>query len=141
MSLTNEEEHDFHVKIMKGIGRKQAEKDYYNKLGLDYNSGKYVIPGVDGLRGNGRFEVKLDIYPKEIIFPLKEMEFNKKLYYCPNNNDYYLKSLYNNYNELPKVLHRHNRLKDLSKKNLDFKRIYGEHITKLRNINQSFQKN
>lgn len=41
------------------------------------------------------------IYKKEWIFPLKEIKFRGHSFYCPNNEDAYLKHLFNNYMELP----------------------------------------
>ncbi|MFI3300378.1 MAG: LicD family protein [Candidatus Gastranaerophilales bacterium] len=52
------------------------------------------------------------IYPTNYFLPLKEMEFEGKLFFVPNNSDKYLKNVYGDYMKFPKRMHFHH--KDLS---------------------------
>ncbi len=83
----------------------QAKKyinDIQNKIVLD-NKPKNVT--------NGALFYSID-YPYnpknflvmnyDMIFPLKEIEFEGKFYYCPNDEKKYLKNLYENYMSYPK---------------------------------------
>lgn len=44
------------------------------------------------------------IYDYETIFPLKTLEFEGNLYYCPNKTERYLENLYGNYMQLPNMI-------------------------------------
>ena len=41
------------------------------------------------------------VYDYETVFPLKTLEFEGNLYYCPNKTEQYLENLYGNFMELP----------------------------------------
>ena len=52
---------------------------------------------------SGVYYYKKDIYPTSIVFPYSLVEFEGKKYHAFHDTDYYLKSLYDNYMELPPV--------------------------------------
>mgnify|MGYP004533372861 FL=1 len=62
----------------------------YNKKNTDY-----IISSA----GSSGYED--EILLREKVFPLKKIEFENKMFYAMNDNDYYLSKLYGNYMELP----------------------------------------
>ena len=62
----------------------------YNKKNTDY---------IISLAGSSGYED--EILLKRKVFPLKKIEFENKMFYAMNDNDYYLSKLYGNYMKLP----------------------------------------
>ena len=135
--LYYEEKYFFHKKIIDGLAREEAEKDYYEKLGLDYDSGPYILPGIDGVRGNGVGEHKFGYYEYEDIFPLNQIKFCDEYFKCPNNPDSYLKNIYGDYHSHPKIIHHHDVVEKMHKiPNLELEFI--KEIKKIKHINNTF---
>ena len=83
-------------KNKKGIPIYEALKDYFDEFNISYEKKDYLIPGVDGF--TEAFAIyKFFIAKYDQIFPLKQVEFENKMYYAPNNHDFYLTKLYGNY--------------------------------------------
>lgn len=79
--LSNEKLQKIQTKLMKYYNSDSAE--YYINYGSNYDPIKQTMP-------------------KKIYAPFKEVLFEGKMYYAPNDTDYFLKRLYgNNYMELP----------------------------------------
>lgn len=136
--LYYEEEFNFNKKIIDGISRIQAEKDYYEKLGMNYDYGKFIIPGVDAGTGNGPGETRFHYHQYEDVFPLQEIKFNKIYLKCPNNSDNYLKSIYGDYYHLPRIIHAHDVIERLHKvPNLENE--YLKELKKIKYINDNFK--
>lgn len=128
---------NFNKKLLNGIDRNQAITESYKNLGLTTKKTDHIISGVDGVRG-GVKDYKFEIMETSKIFPLKKIEFNNQEYNCPNNIDYYLKCIYGEYMEIPKLIHHHHyRLKSLMK-NEKIDKIYEEEIEFLLEINKNF---
>lgn len=135
--LFYEEELHFHKKIIDGIGRESAEKDYYKKLGLDYDKGQCIIPGVDTCVGNGPGEAKFCYHNYDDIFPLKDSKFCDTFLKCPNNSDEYLKKVYGDYYHLPRIIHEHNVIERMHKIP-KLEEEYIKELKKIRYINNNF---
>ena len=45
------------------------------------------------------------IFENDIVFPLKELEFEGKLYPCPNNTEEYLRNFYGDFMAFPKIIY------------------------------------
>ncbi|MBQ6219889.1 MAG: LicD family protein [Methanosphaera sp.] len=129
---------NFNKKILNGVDRNQAINDSYQNLDLTTEKTNYLISGVDGVRG-GVKDYKFQIMETSRIFPLKKIEFNNQEYNCPNDIDYYLKCIYGEYMEIPKIIHHHHyRLKSLMK-NKETDKIYKEEIRILVEINKKYE--
>ncbi|MBR5503983.1 MAG: LicD family protein, partial [Methanobrevibacter sp.] len=120
-----------------GIPIGEALQEYYDAFNLNYDEQKYIIPGVEGARGNFS-GYKFEIFKTEDIFPLKELEFENKAYTVPNNPDAYLTQTYGDYLNLPKVIHHHHDRFDKLRKREDGYKIFEKNIYKLKKINASF---
>lgn len=53
------------------------------------------------------------------VYPLKTIEFENKIFRCPNNPDEYLRNLYGNYMELPPPNERKNRMSFIMNADID----------------------
>ena len=67
-----------------------------------YQNDDYVVGWI------GVYHIKKELLKKEDAFPLVDVVFENKKYKAYNNYDYYLRSLYGNYMELPPVEERIN---------------------------------
>lgn len=114
----------------------QSMNHYFEKVNVDYEKQDYIIPGIENCRSPFS-KYSFAVLDTNKIFPLSEIEFNGKLYSCPNDCDYYLKEIYGDYSKIPKITDTHghvNRLKNIvgSNEELDL------NISKLKEINNSF---
>ena len=133
--LFYKEQQLFHGKIKRGIDRRDVEMEYYDKLNLSDDPQEFIIPGIDGFRT--RFIYGFDLLKTENIFPLKKIKFNNGMYNSPNNTDYYLKSIYGEYNKIPFKIRHHNTVNRLrGKTKID--EILKYNISFLREVNENF---
>lgn len=127
------------VKNLKnGESRKECMDEVHQRLNLTYDSNKYIILGIDNARG-GFKGYKYVVLRKETLFPLNKIKFDGTEYSCPNNYDLWLKSIYGNYYELPKLIHHHHvRIDHLNRKKGAIK-TFQEYISKLSIVNENFE--
>lgn len=96
---------------------------YYQRLKdeLQYqqNDGKYIIFGVDNFHYLNYGDEH--IFPKEVIFPLKKMEFEGNQYFVPNNYMKYIMPMYGDIFSLPSDMlsHKHIEMKPSDEKILN----------------------
>ena len=115
----------------------EALQEYYDFFNISYAKQKYIIPGVEGARGNFS-GYKFQIFNTEDIYPLKCVEFENKKYKAPNNSDMYLKQTYGDYLDIPKVIHNHHDRFDKLREREDGLKIFEKNILKMKKINKSF---
>ena len=114
-----------------------ALKEYLKEFNISYDMENYIIPGIEG-PCNIIPGYKFEIYETDKIYPLKSVKFQNKQYKCPNDTDYYLTKIYDNYLNIPKkVKHHHVRWRHLRKVE-NIEQIYETNISKLHVINESF---
>ena len=128
---------EFKRKLKEGIALDVAVRQYFDEMDISYEAQDHIIPAPENLRSSkNRYDFK--IMPYEKIFPLSTVEFCENSYPCPNDYDYYLKSIYNDYMKIHKVIVQHDdRLLRLRKSN-KYDEFFKEHIAKLRKINEEF---
>lgn len=129
----NEEQNYFRKNMKNSFNRKDLMNHVYNNLNLDLNQQQYLIPGVDNVMGKYQ-RYSFNIYKTNEIFPLKPVKFCNNTYYGPNNPDYYLKKIYGNYHQMPRIIEKHRRVDDL-KKNPNNYQIFENEIRKMKKIN------
>lgn len=104
---------NFHNNILNGMERQEVYDEFYKELNLSHEKQEYYIHSVELFGGLYKFK----LFKTENLLPLKEIEFNGKLYPCPNNEKAYLETIYGkSYMDIPKIIRRHTRvskLKDL----------------------------
>lgn len=105
---------DIHVKYRKILNadRKKLPKileSIREELGLS-DKGKYIVRGFEDNIYKFRF------YESDVIFPLKEINFEGEMFPCPNNYNAYLETLYGeDYMRIPKTIRAHGFFTKLSK--------------------------
>ena len=125
-------------KNKKGIPINEALKDYFDEFNISYEKKDYLIPGVDGF--TEAFAIyKFFIAKYDQIFPLKQVEFENKLYYAPNNHDFYLTKLYGNYKSIPKKIRTHHYRWNTLKRKENGLEIYKQQYELLKKVNESFE--
>ncbi len=110
---------------------------YYENLNLTFKKTPLIIPAVEGPAGPNRV-IKLNLFDTDKIFPLKRVPFGNLMLPGPNDSDYYLKKIYNDYWSIPKVLTFHGRFKRI-RKYPNINKVFETHINKLKNINDNFE--
>ena len=103
--LYDKEKSIFKSNIVEGKDYSKAIEELHNNLKLSYNPQPFVIPGVER-PGSSIFHIQ----KSSELFPLKEISFNGTKFACLKNDDYHLKKLYGDWEDLPKVLDRRNRI-------------------------------
>jgi len=123
----------FKSNIVNGNGYSEAIGEIYSNLNLSRDEKPFVIPGVER-PGPSPFHVQ----NTDELFPLTKVIFNNNEYYGHKNNDYHLQKLYGDWQNLPKVLERHNRIYKL-KSQPNINERLEEKVNLLREINHSFK--
>lgn len=107
------------IKNKKTLGDKirnifiRLQRKYYKnilkkKLEYKINKGTFKEVNRNSCMGLGfKTEMKIIVTYPEIIFPLKNLEFEGKNYSVPNNYSEYLTSVYGEYMKLPPLKDRH----------------------------------
>lgn len=124
-------------KNRNGMPIGEALEEYYDFFNLNYDEQEYIIPGVEGARGNFS-GYKFDIFKTKDIYPLKKLEFENKMYKVPNNSEAYLTQTYGNYLNIPKVIHHHHDRFDKLREREDGEKIFEKNIFRMKKINASF---
>ena len=106
---------------------------YYEELNLSWEPADYIIPGVEGFCGGNDF-YKLSIFNADKIFPLVKVDFAGELFNAPNDFKYYLKAIYDDYLNLPKIVPRREKASSF-RYNKDNDEVFGECINKLKDAN------
>jgi len=99
------EKSKFKNNILNDKSYSEALAESYSNLNLSRGEKSFVIPGVER-PASTRFHVQ----ESDELFPLTEVTFNGRKYLGHKNNDYHLQKLYGDWQDLPKVLERHNRI-------------------------------
>lgn len=133
--IYNNEKRSFYKKLFGGKDKCEVIKEYMENLNLTLDESKFLIPGVDGIRVD---MYGFDIIKSDVIFPLKSVKFNNNYYPCPNNSDEYLKMIYGDYLNIPKIIHHHGLI-DLKRNVDDEEKYYEDAINLLKNINKNFK--
>lgn len=84
------------VKIMSLLSIKRLKKIRDNLLLMSNNKNTEYIVSLCGA-----YNVESETLKKDLIFPLKKIEFEGKKYPCFKNPDYYLSRIYGDYMKLP----------------------------------------
>lgn len=122
--------------ISEGKDMKETVNQYYEGLSLSFDSTDFIIPGPEGKCGIDR-PYKLNIYKAELIFPLREIEFNGHCFKCPNDSKNFLKKIYKDYLTIPVKVHK-NKIVNSFRYNENNDEIFGECINKLKEANAKF---
>lgn len=133
-----EEKVKFKRLIRDGGNPEEGIKEYIKNFNVKYTPTDYIVGGVESVRSPFS-KYKFAILETDKIFPLAEITFNGVSYKCPNDIDYYLKSIYGDYRSIHKVIDQHNRLTNLKKKK-GVERIFEININKLKEVNKSLVK-
>ena len=104
---------------------------YYDDLNLSFNKTDYLILGPEGVE----FSNKVYIFETEKIFPLNQVKFGENNFNCPNDVHYYLKRLYKDYLNLPKVISIPKNV-DKFRYNENNEEIFNESLNRLKEINE-----
>ena len=126
----------FFKKVADGKDKKESFKEAYKNLGLTQNVEDFIVPGIDGTRVPS---YGLHIYKRDVIFPIRYAKVKNNYYPCPNKSHEYLKIIYGDYENIPKIIQSHGLI-DLKRKVSDEENSYTVAINDLRKINQSFNK-
>ena len=133
--IFNSEKKLFYKRIFDGEDKQKVLNDYLENLSLTYEVSDFVITGVDS--------AAIDVYgfqimEKDMIFPLKSTKFNNREYPCPNKSEEYLKKIYGDYENIPKIIRNHGLIN--LKRNVDNeKETYERNISRFKKINQNFE--
>lgn len=127
-------ESSFHINVIDGMSQKQAVDEFYQKYGFSYDAQDFIFPCIH----TGWLYSKFDLVESSKIFPLRNMEFNGVEFPVPNDMHFYLVHKYGeNYNEIPKIIYSHDRIKELKKEeNCEEKFI--EYINRIKKVNDNF---
>ena len=129
------EKSNFKSNILNGMGYSDAVKEIYSHLNLSYEPQSFVIPGVER-SAKGVFHVQ-DVNE---LFPLKKILFRGTEYYSFKNDDYHLTKLYGDWESLPKVLKRHNRMYKV--KNMpNINKKLKTNLDLLKKVNETYENN
>ena len=86
---------------------------YYEKMKMlygDSESKEYIVWSMDNLMSKTGCSV---FFPRDVIFPLKEMEFEGYSFPVPNKTEYYLEEVFGDYMSLPNdISHKHFNITD-----------------------------
>ena len=126
---------EFMDSFSNGMSYEESMGHCYERLNLSLDEGKYIISGVDGLRAR-KAAYDFELLDANKILPLSTITFCGRDYPCPNDVDYYLKMIYGDYMDIPKVLRFHNRLNEL-RKSLDLEEKSSQYYDKLNNANST----
>ena len=124
-------------KMNKNKDRTKYIGEYYDKFNLTYEKQNFIIPGIDNARG-GYSGYKYDVLSSDDLYPLKTIKFNDIEYDCPANTDVWLRSIYGEYYEFPKIIHHHHHRLDFLNKQEDTTEIYDEYLEKLKKVNENY---
>ena len=126
---------EYHKNLIKGMDKKEVVYDFYERYNMSFEYQKFFLPSIECYWGNS---LQFKLFPSDTLFPLRKIEFNGKLYPCPNNPEYFVSSIYGkNYRKIPKNLDLHGRLKYLrAKKNVD--RDFKELKERLEEVNEIY---
>ena len=124
----------FNKKLLEGQDKLKVIEEYMENLNLTLEDSEFLIPGPDSTRVD---MYGFDIIRRDVIFPLKHEKFSNNYYPCPNDSDKYLKMLYGDYLNIPRIIHHHS-LVDLKRNVDDEEESYDEAIDMLKNINRNF---
>lgn len=127
-----EERSKFRSNVLDGMDYADAINEVFNNLNISREKKSFIIPGVESPGYGPFFLQKCDD-----LFPLKKINFNNMQYWGPNNNDNYLKCLFGDWEDLPKVLERHNRIYYLQKRP-NFSSFLKDELLLLRKTNVIF---
>ncbi|WP_296889299.1 phosphorylcholine transferase LicD [uncultured Methanobrevibacter sp.] len=132
--------HKYYFRVLfngEDFNYKESFKDQYNKLGLTENETNFIVEGIDAT-----FFDDFGIFKKDLIFPLKTINFEGYEFKCPNKPHELLKIWYGEtYMDIPSDLWIHNfseyneELFD-SKEEMD--KAFEETIKYLKEINDNF---
>lgn len=131
------ERRDFHIKLLNGADKNEVVKDYMERLNLEYDDGKYIMPGVEGVIGLDEI-YSFKIREKGAIFPLRKIRFMEHDFNCPNNYKNYLTEIYGNYQEIPRVVRHHSLISRLRKRK-DILKTLDDAIDMMKNLNRNFK--
>lgn len=125
----------FYRDLIKGYDIEKVLKRYYKNLNLSHEKEEYLLPGVEGSCGPKNL-YKLMVLETDKVFPLKTVKFRDYEFPCPNDCDYYLKSIYGNYMRIPKNVRGHGRLNKLRYDDINLLR---QSVEELREFNANFK--
>ncbi len=112
-------------------------EQYYEDLNLTYDCTDFILPGAEGSCGSDEI-YNLVVFDTKKIFPLSKIKYGKYVFPCPNDPNYYLRLIYGNYMNIPKSIHRHNRV-DWYRYNSDNDEVFTKCLNKLKRVNESFK--
>ncbi|MBR5503667.1 MAG: LicD family protein [Methanobrevibacter sp.] len=125
----------YHKNFKEGLEREEVLKLFYEQLNLSFEEQEYLIPPID--IWGGMFKFKL--FRRDKLFPLREIEFNGKLYPCPNDCDYHLENIYGkNFMDIPQIVKRHKRV-SLLKEIDNYEEKYEEYLRRFKEVNENFK--
>jgi lipopolysaccharide cholinephosphotransferase len=120
-------------RILDGEDERKVVKDYMDEFDLSYSDGDFLVHGAEAT-------VKLldlDIFEKDVIFPLKTIGFKDYEFSCPNNPAQHLENIYGDYLRLPKKVRMHGllgRVKAIE----NIEEQYDIAIDKIKRVNEKF---
>ena len=110
---------------------------YHENMDLTWDRTNHMLNGVEGPQGPKRI-LKLKVFETDKMQPFKRVQFGKYEFPGPNDKDYYLKTYYGNYWNIPKVLTFHQRMGRL-RKYPGIVEIFENEIIKFEEINDNFE--
>ena len=109
--LYEDEKNKFKSNILEDKSYSESINEVYANLNLSHEQKSFVIPGVER-PGSSTFYLQ----KTSELFPLTTATFNNQEYCVPKNNDYHLKKLNKDWENLPKISKKHNRVHKLKKR-------------------------
>ena len=110
---------------------KSSLKDCYDTLNLFNEENDYILPGIDRSKYDGDFV----IFTTSKVFPLKKVKFGDNEFFAPNNENHYLKKIYNDYLNLPRIISIPINA-DKFRNNFDSPMFFSECIDILKEVNK-----
>lgn len=131
----NNEQINFNNRMKEGQDIDEYLKDYFKKFEISLEKEKYIIPGLENVRGKVK-QYKFVACPYDYIFPLRKIKFNNIYYSAPQKINLYLEDIYGDYKTIPKIIKHHDRAKELKSYYDD--EYYEKYIHKLKVINERY---
>ena len=119
-------------KCKKSLNIENDFEKYYDELHLSLDAGDYIIPCIDGACGKNDY-YKFFVLKSDKVFPLNEISFSEVQFNSPNDSRYYLKKVYGDYLNIPRIIPRHDTV-DSYRYNADNDEVFGQCIQRIREV-------
>lgn len=122
--------------LKSNVDRESCLKDYFTSLKVSIDETDYIIPSIESKYLDDESD-KIFIFKTENIFPLEEIKLRNNVFHSPRNAHYYLKRMYKDYFNLPRIVAIHDKV-DGFRYNTNNDALFNEFINRLHEVNSKF---